>query len=79
MTEQNYNRRSKFHDTPMKNIYKRGNKFRVKISRYGIVIQSKNIDSLDRAKLLRDYYVELFSGNEEECIKKYKEQCYLKK
>lgn len=79
MTEQNYNKRSKFHDTPMKNIYKRGNKFRVKISRYGIVIQSKNIDSLDRAKLLRDYYVELFSGNEEECIKKYKEQCYLKK
>lgn len=79
MTEQNYNRRSKFHDTPMKNIYKRGNKFRVKISRYGIVVQSKNIDSLDRAKLLRDYYVELFSGNEEECIKKYKEQCYLKK
>lgn len=79
MTEQNYNKRSKFHNTPMKNIYKRGYKFRVKISRYGMIIQSRNIGSLDRAKLLRDYYVELFSGSEEDCIKIYEEQCYLKK
>lgn len=79
MTEQNVNRRNRYSETSMKNIYKRGSSYRVKISRYGITIQSHNIKDLDRAKELRDFYVYLFSGTKEECEQLYKEQCYLKK
>lgn len=79
VTEQNINKRSRYSETSMKNIYKRGNSYRVKISRYGMIIQSYNIKDLDRAKELRDFYVYLFSGTKEECEQLYKEQCYLKK
>lgn len=79
MTEQAVNRRSKNSDTSMKNIAQIGNKYRVKISRYGICISSYMIEDLNRAKDLRDFYVYLFSGTKEECEQLYKEQCYLRK
>lgn len=79
MTEQAVNRRSKNSDTSMKNIAQIGNKYRVKISRYGICISSYMIEDLNRAKDLRDYYTYLFSGSKEECEQLYKEQCYLRK
>lgn len=80
MTHQNSNKRSKYFGTDMMNIYKRPNgAYRVKISRYGKTIQSHSIHDLERAKKLRDFYIEFFNGDKSECIKKYNEQCYLKK
>ena len=80
MTHQNSNKRSKYFGTDMMNIYERPNgAYRVKIVRYGKTIQSHNIHDLERAKELRDFYIEFFNGNKSECIKKYNEQCYLRK
>lgn len=79
MTEQASNKRSQKDDMSMKNITKIGEKYRVKMSRYGLCISSYMIEDLNRAKELRDFYVYLFSGTKEECEQLYKEQCYLKK
>lgn len=79
MTEQAINKRSKKEDRSLRNITKICDKYRVKISRYGLCISSYMIEDLDRAKDLRDFYEYLFSGSKKECQQLYKEQCYLKK
>lgn len=78
-TEQAVNKRSKKDDSSLRNITEISNKYRVKISRYGMYISSYMIEDLERAKDLRDFYEYLFSGSKKECQQLYNEQCYLKK
>lgn len=70
-TEQNINKRTK--NQEMRNINKRGKKYRVKVGRYGVVLMSHNIDSLERALEIRSIYRDLLETNKYEC-RRIKEQ-----